>query len=462
MAAKRLKSLDLFSGAGGFSLGLERAGFSSMGAVEIDPVAGETYLRNFPEVGVRYFGRSAGDINKIAPEELRGELIEKYGTCELDLLVAGPPCQGFSRIGRAKINSLEGKERAFVEDPRNSLYKKALHFVSVLRPKVVLIENVSGMLHHAGINVAELAAKALEQCGYVVRYSLVNSAWYGVPQSRERVFILGFERSLGLTPEFPIRTHKIKPNRGLLTTGVIGTSKWCYPELFVHPGDLPRIKNLKSAVTVKEALGDLPPFTKHLEAVESGKGMRIGRFLFPPDRYRRIRPSTYAQLMRNWKKMAEPLVEDHICRFVRRDFETFRLMKPGDTYTKAHNIATSRYQEAYEFAKNNGFKIPNKSDFIPPYRIGDFEEKWRKLIPDSPCWTITAHLERDTYSHIHYDSTQARAITPREAARLQSFPDGFVFDGNLGDMFRQIGNAVPPLLASAFGEAIRKQLAGVN
>jgi DNA (cytosine-5)-methyltransferase 1 len=450
--------LDLFSGAGGFSLGLEKAGFASVGAVEKDEVAGRTYLGNFPEVPLRRFGPSQGDITRIDPWSVRDELIRLTGSAELDLIVAGPPCQGFSRIGRAKLNNLEGREKAFVDDPRNALYKRALHFVRVFKPKAVLIENVAGMLHHGGRNMAELAAMALESCGYVVRYTLVNSAWFGVPQSRERVFILGFATELGITPAFPARTHNLNLTSKQLTGATLDTERWSRPDLFVHPQLLPRKRELECTVSASEAIGDLPSFTLHLEAQAEGRAMKSGRGLHPEMPYRQGRPSAYASRMRRWIPRDSKLVEDHVCRWVPRDFETFRRMAPGDTYTRAHAIAWERYQEARRAAGKARRPEPDPDDFIPPYRVGDFEEKWKKLIAGQPSWTITAHLGKDTYSHIHYDSEQARAITPREAARLQSFPDGFTFEGSMGDMFKQIGNAVPPLLAFAFGRAIRKQL----
>ena len=134
-------------------------------------------------------------------------------------------------------------------------------------------------------------------------------------------------------------------------------------------------------------------------------------------------------------------------------------MESGHNYLDALKVAEKRYQDAKKaFASGELSRNPARKQFIPPYSAEGFHEKWRKLYRDRPSWTLTAHLGKDTYSHIHYDSTQARAITPREAARLQSFPDSFNFQGNSGDMFRQIGNAVPPLLARALGECILEQL----
>jgi DNA (cytosine-5)-methyltransferase 1 len=137
-------------------------------------------------------------------------------------------------------------------------------------------------------------------------------------------------------------------------------------------------------------------------------------------------------------------------------------MKPGDRYPVAIQIAEQRYQCALSLWRKNGGKRPTRRTYVPPYSVDSFPDKWRKLVPEAPSWTITAHLGKDTYSHIHYDASQARSITAREAARLQSFPDAFEFAGNMGDMFRQIGNAVPPLLARELGASVRAALARID
>ena len=141
-----------------------------------------------------------------------------------------------------------------------------------------------------------------------------------------------------------------------------------------------------------------------------------------------------------------------------RDFGTFARMAQGDRYPSALRVASQRYSEALKADPDADPEELRKS-IVPPYRNDAFVDKWRKLDMDSPSWTLTAHLGKDTYSHIHYDSRQARTITVREAARLQSFPDGFEFQGNMGARFRQIGNAVPPLLSRALALQLRAQLA---
>ena len=162
--------------------------------------------------------------------------------------------------------------------------------------------------------------------------------------------------------------------------------------------------------------------------------------------------------MRSWPGYAvSDVIVDHVVRRTPRDHETFRLMKHGDRYPQAVNIATERFGEELSRARELGVApepgTPDyerlRAEFIPPYPLGSFEDRWRKLYPDQPSWTVVAHLGRDSYSHIHHDSQQARSISVREAARLQSFPDAFIFSGNMGDCYRQIGNAVPPLLAWA-------------
>jgi len=163
--------------------------------------------------------------------------------------------------------------------------------------------------------------------------------------------------------------------------------------------------------------------------------------------------------MRKWDDTLESTkATDHYCRWTPRDFDTFGLMQPGDKYPQAVEIAKLRYEEAKRLYAQGLLDVPpRRKAFVPPYRLGTFDEKWWKLIPSQPSWTITAHLGRDCYSHIHYDS-QKRSITVREAARLQSFPDAFVFSGNMGDCFKQIGNAVPPLLSYALALHIQSLL----
>jgi DNA (cytosine-5)-methyltransferase 1 len=458
----RYSSLDLFAGAGGFSLGLELAGFRSAGAVEIDEVAGRTYRSNFGERPLLRFGPKHGDMRRVSPPEIRRALAAT-GVDELDLLVAAPPCQGFSRVGRGKLDFMAARDGAFVLDSRNHLYRQAVAMLAELQPRTFLFENVAGILHVGGHNMAERVCRAVASVGYTVRCALLNSAWYGVPQSRERLFLIGVRDDLGVAPRFPAREHEVRVRRGHLSQADMNPSNWSDPSFFVGFENLPGVARLKPPVTVSAAFADLPAFTRHLLALRTGAKYRPRRELMPTMTYRRAPPNGYCALMRRWLGLPVPEgVTDHYCRWTPRDFETFRRMKPDDRYKQALVIAEARYQEARVRWALDEAPFPRRSQFVPPYPDDCFDEKWRKLDRHQPAYTITAHLAKDTYSHIHPNGREARAITIREAARLQSFPDGFAFAGNMGDMFRQIGNAVPPLLAAAVGRSIWELLHDID
>lgn len=458
MSKKIYKYLDLFAGAGGFSVGLHAAGFSSVGAVEIDPAAGSTYKDNFPDCILHHSGPDDGDIRTLPPQRIVQTLVGN-GIDELDLLVAGPPCQGFSRVGRGKLSSLAEKHQAFICDPRNRLYIHAIEYLAILRPRVLLFENVAGILHLGGHNMAEVVCEEVARLGYTVRCALLNSAWYGVPQTRERVFILAFRNDLALRPVFPSIKYNVQLSRGHLSDAELDPRNWHNQEYFVGYEQLTIVPELRDAVTTCQAFADLPPFRRHLD----DEKYRAKRDLSINYEYPGPPPNGYCRLMRDWHGLFKSaLITDHFCRYTPRDYRIFKKMKPGDRYPDAVEIAVNLYESTKLRAMRRGEKPPRRRDFVPPYSLTGFPDKWRKLLPDMPSWTITAHLGKDTYSHIHYDSNQARAITVREAARLQSFPDGFKFRGNMGEVFHQIGNAVPPLLAHEMGTSIYQQLQSVS
>ena len=179
-------------------------------------------------------------------------------------------------------------------------------------------------------------------------------------------------------------------------------------------------------------------------------------------RYRRM-----AKLMRTWPGFeARDVLLDHVIRYLPRDFELFARMEPGDQYPEAHRHACEMFEEKLAQQREAGMVVAEGTDaydrlrrqVVPPYDVTKFPNKWRKMWPDQPARTLMAHLGKDGYSHIHYDNAQARTISVREAARLQSFPDGFTFCGTMNPAFRQIGNAVPPLLAEALAREIARGL----
>jgi len=446
--------VDLFCGAGGFSLGFHAAGCRLLAAADHDPVAAATYRRNFsvlqedarPDVR----GGVEANLDELEPDDLA--LDEPP-----DILVGSPPCQAFSRIGRAKITSLIG---SFVNDPRNSLYKKFLQWVSNWRPRAVVMENVTGMRTVGGKDMARVVAHSLAECGYRVGYGVINAAWYGVPQFRERVIFIGIREDLDMIPEMPAASHHAElpsgymPPRKGLQHNLLG------PVVVELPVEVGSKETLPPAVTVREAIGDLPLITRHLDnddpGIPRGDFRREVHYIRPAD-------SDYARLMRSWKGFGKTRsVFDHEIRRTPRDYRIFARMLPGDRYPRAHEIAVDLFWEALTESWEEG-NLPEPDteeyqqgwkDYVPPYDPQKFKDKWRVLDPEKPSRTLPAHLSRDTYSHIHHDQGQARAISIREAARLQSFPDAFQFEGNVGDCFRQIGNAVPPLMAKAIAESL--------
>lgn len=454
--SKKSYFLDLFAGSGGFSLGLESAGFTWLGAVEIDARAKETLQANFGQSRLRCIQEACGDVRKLPISRLKRELAQKNIT--LDLLVACPPCQGFAGVGRAKLDSLAGRRKAYRSDPRNKLYKYFIDILHAIKPRAFLFENVPGMMTMCGQNFAEAVCEEAAAAGYSVRAALLNAAWYGVPQFRERVIIIGFQQELEIIPKFPlIRRNGFKGVHMSTSDAIL--SRWKDKRFFVPYSRLPRKKHTPSPVAVGEALADLPEFTAHLDALQEGRGYKALRSCHKPTPYRSSQPpNQYCRLMRSWTRFQSSIVTDHFCRWTPRDFQIFRKMKPGDKYPDALKIAGRIFAAKLQRARKNGGPTPSKSEVIPPYPRDSFKDKWRKLDPDMFSWTLTAHLAKDVYSHIHYDSLQARGISVREAARLQSFPDAFCFAGNTGDALRQIGNAVPPLMAEAIGRVIRKQL----
>ena len=187
--------LDLFAGCGGLSLGFSTAGFRIVGAVELDPLAAQSHANNFHKDSsdeVRDLHARPRDITQTEPKELIGELHLGYPPeLAIDVIIGGPPCQAFARVGRAKLREVDAHPAAYLQDPRGNLYLRFLDYVKKLQPIVVLMENVPDALNYGGHNIGEEMCDVLTDLGYVCRYTLLNSAYYGVPQMRERMFLIG-------------------------------------------------------------------------------------------------------------------------------------------------------------------------------------------------------------------------------------------------------------------------------
>lgn len=464
----RPRVLDLFSGCGGLSLGFHASGFEIAAAVEFDRDAAASHGTNFHPGDLRH--ARPRDITKLTPQDLANELGLGPVDQAIDVLVGGPPCQAFARVGRSKLREVAEHPEAFRQDTRARLYLEYLRYVNAFRPLALVMENVPDVLNHGGQNVAEDTRVFLEEIGYEARYTLLNAAFYGVPQMRERMILIALRRELDAGIRFPDPTHHMELPPGyagsrqvalkLLRGGLIDEALGYVPAQQPHQG-------LPSAVMAAHALGDLPAITGHLRG-EIGRGAR---------RFDRIEPypgqpdTDYAKLMRTWPGFHnDEGLCDHVIRYLPRDWKLFGRLRPGDQYPEAHAAAVRMFEEALAQEKARTGAAPRagsrawhelRASIVPPYDTGKFPNKWRKMEPNLPARTLMAHLGKDSYSHIHYDNAQSRTISVREAARLQSFPDGFIFRGAMNAAFRQIGNAVPPLLAQAVAEEIAETFARV-
>ena len=464
--------VDLFSGCGGLSLGFHRAGCEIWAGVEVDPDAASSHAVNFhdsqmPRSRVEKEKHSR-DITVLEPEHLVDEMGAGDHVSSVDILIGGPPCQSYARIGRAKLREIVDHPAAFKVDPRGNLYLRYLHYARALQPLAILMENVPDVINYGGHNVASDVAKTLDELGYECRYTLLNAVNYGIPQMRERMFLLAYHRSLEMKVRFPDPTHFWKLPWGYESARTVALKNLCREDnrapdpYFVNPPQ-PERKNAIEAVSAKQAIGDLPRITDHL----AGNLPRGARHLEDSRPYGVGAGSTFARAARQWPGFTSANgVNAHVIRSLPRDYKIFRRMKHGDQYPEAHALANELFERFVRRCKGTSREIVpetcayeiTRTQFVPPYDPGKFPNKWRKMSPDEPARTVMAHLEKDTYSHIHYDSLQARTISVREAARLQSFPDGFRFVGAMNSAFRQIGNAVPPLLAWRIAETIMKDV----
>lgn len=396
---KKLKVLDTFSGAGGFSLGFDMAGFDIVGAIEKDAWATDTFSFNHPESIVVKAG-----IEELSDEEI----INLFGDKNIDVILGGPPCQGFS---------ICNKNNGDPKDPRNSLFEEFIRVGRLLSPSIMIMENVPNLVKaktHSNELVIDIIKKELSALGYHVYSEILEAVKFGVPQIRKRLFVIATK--FEMNNPFPSATHSWQ-DANLLSSG------------------------LKKTPTTWDAISDLPD----IDAREGAEEMHYTK-----------EPENDLQvfLRNNSKKIYNHKAMNHSKRMVER----FESMSSGQSGSDVpHHLKPRK--------RNDKDAISDKV----------YDQNNRRMFADRPCHTIAASF----YANFVHPFKH-RNFTAREGARLQTFPDTYIFKGKPTVVSRkllaregrtdesylcqynQIGNAVPPLLAKAVAENILKEMEGGN
>lgn len=383
--------IDLFCGCGGFSAGLAQSGLTCLAGVDHNALAIQTFQENHSSDTVSL----VKDMTKFKPQELA----KLVGTDHVDLIVGGPPCQGFSTV-RQFAGSNSGER--LVPDPRRELYKFFLKFVEYFRPKVFVMENVLGIKRmQNGIYFSAIQHEA-RSIGYRVIAEEVNAWEYGVPQKRVRQLFVGTlsELPVFVSSQYIAKTHS--PSHG--TDGLL------------------------PLVTLGEAIDDLP-------VLEAGDERVVQDYdLSRRAKYLKKYSGSYLSDVLDVER-SESLTWHCARPHNARDLRDFARLREGETSSRA---------------------LARGVEMEFPYDKSSFKDRYTRQSRHGLCSTIVAHLKSDGLMFIH--PTQGRSLTPREAARIQSFPDTFRFIGSRSDVFTQIGNAVPPLVGRSVGLGIKKYL----
>jgi len=393
--ATQLTFGDLFGGAGGISVGFHNAGYKSVFFNEINKTAGATHSLNFPE-SVPF----VCPIQDLTAQKIMQETGLKDG--DLDVMVGGPPCQGFSI--NAPIRS--------VDDARNSLFHNYVRLVlEGLRPKFIVMENVPGLISfNNGQSLADVQA-AFENAGYRVIFKILNAAHYGVPEERWRLFFIG-TRLPGVELSMPMPTHY-----SLQRTNFTGGKEYTFRHAIGNRGQDDLFQALKDPTTVRDAIDDLPP-------LKSGGGI-------VDSPYEKEATSEYQKLMRKGSHN----IFNHECAAVAQiNLDRLKHVKPGGSW------------------RDIPFELLPKG--LQRARRSDHTKRYGRLDPKGMSGTILTKCDPHWGTFFHYK--QNRIISVREAARIQSFPDWFKFTGSKTEQYRDVGNAVPPLLAQTIAAHIQK------
>lgn len=390
-----LSAIDLFCGAGGLSAGFLQEGYEVALGIDFDEASVETYAANFGESKALH-----ADLLELTASDVRRTV-----GGDIDVILGGPSCQPFSTHGR--------HQRWVVGDPRSDLWSRMHSYVDELRPRAFLMENVPGMLYYSKGTFVDALVDAFRDLGYTLSFDLVLAADYNVPQLRRR----------------------------LIVVGMLGDERFAFPEAprlggwrrdSLEKWEKERIdRNLLPHITLRETLGALPT------AVSSGEGARYTSSKSAGE---------YDQYMRT----------------------PWRVAGAGGRMSRAQIVKNHDRVAVIEEVQNLSKYVPQGGTWrdIPPHllperfrsmRRTDSTNLYGRLTWDRPAYTMTTQFQNITTGcFIHPD--EDRPLTVREGARVQSFSDDFVFCGSTGAQVRQIGNAVPPLLARALARQLAAQL----
>lgn len=356
--------VDLFCGAGGLSEGFRQAGYIVLAGLDYDDTAGRTFAATHPEA--RFLG---GPIQNIEATDILNATGLRLG--ELDVLVGGPPCQGYS-----VYNHQRG-----VDDPRAGLFQQYIRIVKGLRPRWLVMENVTGLTSIAGGGLIREIKEGMHALGYVVDWKILKAEEYGVPQERRRIFFVA--NRIGAPIAFPDPTHG---------------------------------EGLKPFVTVWDAISDLP-------ALKNGQSQDVEKYGSLP----------MNAFQRELRKGVKRLTNHSASKLSALNEARMKHIPEGGSW---RDIPFNLLPE--------GMKRAKRSDHTKRYG--------RPRKTDLAC-TILTKCDVHWGAYIHPE--QDRALTVREAARLQSFPDSFEFQGSRTEQYVQVGNAVPPLLGRTIAQAIK-------
>ena len=397
-----LNTLDLFAGCGGLTEGFLRTGhYNTIGAVEWDKAPADTLrhrlntawkIENPENIVIRF------DIQR-TDELFNGFEDSEYGIHKgldsiikepVDVIIGGPPCQAYSLAGRIR------DENGMRNDYRNYLFESYIKIVKHYKPKFFVFENVVGLLSAApdGTLIIERISKAFREAGYIIldnfKNALYDVADFGIPQHRKRIIILGISES-----------HYQDKGREMLSD--------------FYANIIPELKKQTRKKTVNDAIGDLPP-------------------LYPVEN-----PEEKGNRRHSHIQFEETFIPNHQPRFhSQRDIAVFRKLAEDIESGRREYVSIEKLKQLYT-------EVTGKKSNIHKYYV---------LRKNEPSNTIPAHLYKDGMRHIHPDPEQARSITPREAARLQTFPDDYEFLGATMYQYKMIGNAVPVDFASIIAEAL--------